>query len=67
MRNVADWYVRTRPLQSLVVILRSYHCKELAPYSIDPESRVAENEIVRITFYKEHLHCVMESKLELDG
>lgn len=40
------------------------HSKELVLYSKGPESRGARNERVRITFYKEHLHCVMESKLE---
>ena len=38
--------------------------KELAVYSIDPEGRVVENEMIRITFCKQHHHCVMESKLE---
>ena len=38
--------------------------KELAFYSIDPEGRVVENEMVRITFCKQHHHYVMESKLE---
>lgn len=40
------------------------HSKELVLYSIDPESRGARNERVRITFYKKNLHYVMESKLE---
>lgn len=38
--------------------------KELAFYAIDPEGRVVENEMVRITLCKQHRDCVMESKLE---
>lgn len=58
--NVAGWLVDKNQVNTDFGRLS----KELAFYAIDPEGRVVENEMVRITLCKQHRDCVMESKLE---